>query len=209
MTQDKNTKFLFESARLYEQILLNTPNDSFSIEALIDIYKKLGDEEKLASLNNKSKSGILDTLEGRKINHKVRIQNNPMSHRTIRLKSRPAVTDAVPLNWQRKTNPIDQIQLFKQLEDLVFSLQHAMKSQVDLMISLYNVGLLNATQYSTIMYGLAEHQFSRKAKKSRMVVHMLEDNAEVNMEMVRYFLSKKSNIPYIDLYFTCPGTVYI
>jgi len=174
------------------------PNDSFSIEALMDIYEQLEDEEKLTHLKS-LQGGEQKPTERAKVSNKVRVQSSRLSQRRVNLKSRPSVTDAVPQNWQRKSEAVDQIQLRKQLEDLVFSLQFALKSQVDLMITLYNVGLVSASQYSSIMYELSEHRFSRKPEKPYMVVQMLEACGGVNMEMVRYLLSKKCNMPYIDL----------
>ena len=47
LSEDSHKKFLRESAEIYEQVLEKIPDDKFSIEALIDIYVKVGDQDKV------------------------------------------------------------------------------------------------------------------------------------------------------------------
>ncbi|MCH2205106.1 MAG: hypothetical protein MK132_04445 [Lentisphaerales bacterium] len=208
MSEEQDKKFLRESAEIYEQVLEKIPDDKFSIEALVDIYVKIGDQdkvddfkerlrkidagEKLSSPVPKKKSSV------RQVQVKVTGKGGGQK-RKVNLNSRPSVSEPVPSNWRRKTEGLDQIKLTKALEDLVFSMQNTLKSQVDLMINLYDIGVLTRKQFSSVVYELSNHKFSRDPQKPEMVMHMLERCPGVALDKVYYFLSRKSNIPYIDL----------
>ncbi|MCM8540507.1 MAG: hypothetical protein NE328_09550 [Lentisphaeraceae bacterium] len=183
------------------------PGDVFSIEALIEIYEQVGDEAKLAELK-----GILSKVEkGEKLKPKtnsikarttsfsISVNTNKLTNRKVSLKARPAISDPVPPSWRRKNQELDQIKMTKALADLVFSLQYSLKSQVDLMVRLYDVDLLTKSQFSKIVYQLSEHKFLRAPVKPTMVVHMLEECPGVELDKVQYFLSRKSSLPYLDV----------
>lgn len=207
MSTEKENKVLLESAKIYEQVLEKMPGDAFSIEALIDIYSKMGDDEKVTVLRGnleKIEKGekikpVTNSIKSRTSSYSISVNTNRMANRQVSLKSRPAVSDPVPPSWRRKNQELDQIKMTKALADLVFTLQYSLKSQVDLMVRLYDVELLTKNQYSKIVYQLSEHKFPRNPPKPKMVVHMLEECSGIEMEKVQYFLSRKSNLPYIDI----------
>jgi hypothetical protein len=208
VSQTPDRKALSDSVNIYEQILKKMPSDIYSIEELIDLYEQMGDDEKVTAY--KSRLGQIErgeeltpiqaatdsTSDPKVISVK---QSSKVSNRKVSLKARPQISDPVPPSWRRKNQELDQIKLTKALSDLVFTMQYSMKSQVDLMISLYDVGIISHAQFSKVMYRLAEHKFSRDPQKPEMVMHMLEACEGVDLEKVYYFLSKKSNLPYIDL----------
>ena len=205
MGQDE--KVLLESAKIYEQVLEKMPGDVFSIEALIDIYEKVGDKEKVDELRGqltKIEKGeeikpVTNTIKSRTSSFSISINSNKVSNRKVNLKSRPSISDPVPPSWRKKNQELDQIKMTKALADLVFSLQYSLKSQVDLMVRLYDVGLLTKKQFTKVVYQLSHHKFSRSPTKPKMVVHMLEECPHVEMEKVQYFLSRKSSLPHIDV----------
>jgi hypothetical protein len=208
MTDSPEVKALLETAKIYEQILQKMPDDVYSIEELVSIYEEIGDEEKINSFKDRLEKisrgeevGPLETDDApAPAQQSFSVRNtNKISNRKVSLKARPSVSDPVPPSWRRKNQELDQIKLTKQLADLVFTLQYSMKSQVDLLIRLYDVGVLAETQMAEIMYNLAEHKFPRDPKKPEMVMHMLEACDGVELDKVYYFLSKKSQLPYIDL----------
>jgi hypothetical protein len=208
VSQTPDKKALSDSVNIYEQILQKMPSDIYSIEELIDIYEKMGDAEKVTAYKNRLgqiergeeltpiKTATDFTSDPKVIS--VR-QSSKISNRKVSLKARPQISDPVPPSWRRKNQELDQIKLTKALSDLVFTMQYSMKSQVDLMISLYDVGIISHAQFSEVMYKLADHKFSRDPQKPEMVMHMLEACEGVDLEKVYYFLSKKSHLPYIDL----------
>lgn len=203
--KDKNK--LLETAKIYEQVLEKMPGDEFSIEALIDIYEKIEDREKVGELKSRLKrieSGeevkpVTNTIKSRTSSFSISVNTNKVSNRKVNLKSRPAISDPVPPSWRKKNQELDQIKMTKALADLVFTLQYSLKSQVDLMVRLFHVELVNRRQYSKVVYQLSEHKFSRNPTKPQMVVHMLEACKGVEMDKVQYFLSRKSRLPYIDI----------
>lgn len=208
MSQAPDKKALSDSVNIYEQILQKMPSDIYSIEELIDIYEKMGDAEKVTAYKNRLAQiergeeltpikAVADSTSDPKV-ISVR-QSSKISNRKVSLKARPRISDPVPPSWRRKNQELDQIKLTKALSDLVFTMQYSMKSQVDLMISLYDVGIISHAQFSKVMYKLADHKFSRDPQKPEMVMHMLEACEGVDLEKVYYFLSKKSQLPYIDL----------
>jgi hypothetical protein len=203
LARTSHKEFLLESAVVYEQVLETMPNDKFSIQALIDIYKEVGDVEKQSHYEKLLCGDGTDAQA--KTNSKSTVRqvqitvNNTKANRQVSLQSRPSVSDPVPTNWRRKGQELDQIKLTKALADLVFKMQYALKSQVDLLISLYDVGVLNGRQLSSIMYKLSEHKFARDPQKPEMVMHMLEACPGIDLNKVYYFLSRKTNLPYIDL----------
>ena len=207
MTENTDIKFLKESAEIYEQVLAKIPGDKFSIEALIEIYEKIGDVEKVDGFQERIRkldAGEKLTAESNVKTSVRQVQitvskTSSSSNRTINFNSRPSVSEPVPSGWRRKTQELDQIKLTKALADLVFKLHNALKSQVDLLISLFDIGVLAPNQFSSIMYHLGDHKFSRDPQKPEMVMHMLERCDGVNLEKVYYFLSRKSNLPYLDL----------
>lgn len=209
MSEEQDKKFLRESAEIYEQVLEKIPDDKFSIEALVDIYVKIGDQDKvddfkerLRKIDAGEKLSIDTALEKKKSVRQVQITvtgKGAGQDRKISLNSRPSVSEPVPSNWRRKSAELDQIKLTKSLEDIVFKMQNTLKSQVDLMINLYDIGVLNRKQFSRVVYELSKHKFSRDPQKPEMVMHMLERCPGVELEKIYYFLSRKSNLPYIDL----------
>ena len=208
MPEEQNKKFLRESAEIYEQVLEKIPDDKFSIEALVDIYVKIGDQEKvddyrerLRKIDSGEKLASSATQKSdsiRQVQITVTGKGN-QQNRKINLNSRPSVSEPIPSNWRRKTEELDQIKLTKALEDLVFRMQNTLKSQVDLMINLHDIGVLTKEQFSHIVYELSTHKFSRDPRKPDMVMHMLERCPGVELDKIYYFLSRKTNLPYIDL----------
>lgn len=207
MPTAKEKKNLLESAKIYEQVLEKMPGDEFSIEALIDIYEKVDDQDKVAELKSllkKIESGeevkpVTNTIKSRTSSFSISVNTNKVSNRKVNLKARPSISDPVPPSWRKKNQELDQIKMTKALSDLVFTLQYSLKSQVDLMVRLFHVELLTRKQYSKIVYQLSDHKFSRNPSKPQMVVHMLEACSGVEMEKVQYFLSRKSRLPYLDI----------
>ena len=207
MPTDIEKKNLLESAKIYEQVLEKMPGDEFSIEALIDIYEKIEDHDKVNELKSrleKIESGekvkpVTNTIKSRTSSFSISVNTNKASNRKVNLKARPSISDPVPPSWRKKSQELDQIKMTKALSDLVFTLQYSLKSQVDLMVRLFHVELLSRQQYSKIVYQLSEHKFSRNPAKPQMVVHMLEACSGVEMEKVQYFLSRKSRLPYLDI----------
>lgn len=207
MSTVNDNKVLLESAKIYEQVLEKMPGDVFSIEALVEIYEQVGDDEKVAGF--KSQLSIIEkgekikpvtnTIKSRTSSFSISVNTNKLTNRKVSLKARPSISDPVPPSWRRKNQELDQIKMTKALADLVFSLQYSLKSQVDLMVRLYDVGLLSKSQFSKIVYQLSEHKFSRAPVKPVMVVHMLEDCWGVELDKVQYFLSRKSSLPFIDI----------
>ena len=207
MSKKNDTKILLDSAKIYEQVLEKMPGDAFSIEALIDIYEKVGDEEKVNELKSnlaKVEKGeaikpVTNSIKSRTSSYSISVNTTKVANRQVSLKSRPSVSDPVPPSWRRKNQELDQIKMTKALADLVFTLQYSLKSQVDLMVRLFDVELLTKKQFSDVVYKLSEHKFPRNPAKPKMVVHMLEECKNVEMEKVQYFLSRKSSLPYFDL----------
>ncbi|MCM8525678.1 MAG: hypothetical protein NE327_04115, partial [Lentisphaeraceae bacterium] len=207
MSMVNDNKVLLESAKIYEQVLEKMPGDVFSIEALIEIYEQVGDEKKISELKGrlgKIESGEklkpkTNSIKARTSSFSISVNTNKLTNRKVSLKARPSISDPVPPSWRRKNQEIDQIKMTKALADLVFTLQYSLKSQVDLMVRLYDVELLTKEQFAKIVYQLSEHKFSRAPAKPAMVVHMLEDCPGVEMEKVQYFLSRKSCLPYLDI----------
>lgn len=207
MSTLNDNKVLLESAKIYEQVLEKMPGDIFSIEALIEIFEQIGDDEKVEELkgqlanveNGEDLKPVTNTIKSRTSSFSISVNTNNLTNRKVSLKSRPSVSDPVPPSWRRKHQELDQIKMTKALADLVFSLQYSLKSQVDLMVRLYDVELLTKKQFSKIVYRLSEHKFSRAPVKPMMVVHMLEECSELELEKVQYFLSRKSSLPYIDI----------
>lgn len=204
--KDSDKKKLLDSALIYEQVLEKIPDDKFSIEALVDIYVEVGDDKKVAELNSRLKkidSGEkLEVVEPKKESVRqvqIKVSSSNQKKRKVKLNSRPSVSDPVPPSWRRKSQGIDEIKQTKALADLVFTMQNSLKSQVDLLISLFDVEVLSKKQFSSVMYELADHKFSRDPQKPKMVMHMLEKCSGVELEKVYYFLSRKTNMPYIDL----------
>ena len=207
MSTVNDNKVLLESAKIYEQVLEKMPGDVFSIEALIEIYEQVGDEEKIAELRSQLSSvengedikPVTNTIKARTSSFSISVNTKSLTGRKVSLKSRPSVSDPVPPSWRRKNQELDQIKMTKALADLVFSLQYSLKSQVDLMVRLFDVELLTKKQFSKIVYELSEHKFSRTPAKPMMVVHMLEECPQVDLDKVQYFLSRKSSLPYVDI----------
>jgi hypothetical protein len=206
LSEDAKKKILKESAEMYEQVLAKIPKDKFSIEALIDIYEQVGDSVKVEDYQERlrkidaGEDLVVTPVKKESVRQvQITVSGGQQSNRKINLNSRPSVSDPVPSGWRRKSQELDQVKLTKALADLVFSMQNALKSQVDLLISLFDVGVLNKAQFSSIMYELADHKFLRDPQKPRMVMHMLEDCFGIELEKVYYFLSRKTNLPYLDL----------
>ena len=208
MPEDQDKKFLRESAEIYEQVLEKIPDDKFSIEALVDIYIKIGDQQRVDDFKERLRkidAGEKLSAQAPEKKESVRQVQITMTgkgsrqDRKVNLNSRPSGSEPVPSNWRRKSEGLDQIKLTKALEDLVFRMQNTLKSQVDMMINLYDIGVLDKNQFSRVVYELSAHKFSRDPQKPEMVMHMLERCPGVELEKIYYFLSRKTNLPYIDL----------
>ena len=201
-----NKKALQDSAQMYESILSKVPNDEYSLEELIKIYEQLEDEEKLKLY----KDSLEKARKGEKIEFKIATSKpSPTStvirqrnkNKTIKVSSRPVISEPVPTKWQNPDISLSATQILRK-EGLITPIQSpsfSMKPQVDLMIILHALNLINDEQFCHIMYELSEHKFIKNPEKPYMIVHLLEECKGINLSLIHNFLAQKFNMPYLEV----------
>ena len=203
MNDDK--KRLRDTAVMYEGILSKIPNDKYSLKELINIYEKINDvacleycqsclekaergETYLFKLPNSSEETLDKEPVGRVVH---RVRQAPKAR--VQLQERPSVADPMPLQWNRQKTGAKKAVLDW------YSHEFSIKPHVDMLIKLYSVDLLNSEQFSYVMKKLAAQQFDADAQRVFSIFGFIERFRYVNMDMIYYFMMKKSLIPYVDL----------
>lgn len=191
MVQGKNTenKALLDQAAMYEQILERMPNDEFSLESVLDIYSRLGDEEKVALFKDRLEAlkgggsspdhdvlAVLDDKEDRL--SKVDISSTTI-HKLSRnvIMQKPKVKDPVMLAWRKEAESPNDNQLNIKMSFADFKLS----SSVEVLVFLFKEGLLSEESYLRVLSYLKTKVFSEFPVLPSTIFHeLVADSVDAN-----------------------------